>query len=542
MMNQHAHFNQISNPTGNATNSHLLMQDFDYMEASSIEQALTWLEQYHAPDKNIRSVPSQARLLAGGTDLVILMKMGRMAPQALINISKIPGLNEITLNSETRDISHAGSVSIGPLVTIHTLATHPLVNSIYPGLAMACSSFGSTQVEQMGTLGGNLCNASPAADTAPVLLALRAKLTLASRQGKRVLPLEDFFLGPGKTALRPDEMLVEITLPIPEPGSTSVFLKSSRVAADLAKASLAVALTRQGNRITACWVAMGSVAPTPTLLPEAARALEGQDFSPELLAEAGRLAASTISPIDDIRSSARYRRQMANVLLQDAMTIAFRQAAAPRQDRTALDVSPLENTLRTRTSGVFRRSVPIVNSLPSTQRQEIELNVNGCRTKVWVTANELLLNVLREKLELTGTKYACGIGECSACTIQVDGKPMLSCLILAVSASGKEITTIEGLQDPKTGALDPLQQAFIDNTAFQCGYCTPGILMTARALLNETPAPDEKQVRHYLRGNHCRCTGYASIVRAVLDAASGQEHPPTECSDSGQEHPECSKK
>ena len=96
---------------------------------------------------------------------------------------------------------------------------------------------------------------------------------------------------------------------------------------------------------------------------------------------------------------------------------------------------------------------------------------------------------------------------------------MLSCLILAVSASGKEITSIEGLQDPKTGALDPLQQAFIDNTAFQCGYCTPGILMTAKALLNETPAPDEKQVRHYLRGNNCRCTGYASIVRAVLSCA-----------------------
>ena len=530
MMNQHAHFNQISNPTGNATNSHLLVQDFDYMEASSIEQALTWLEQYHG----------QAQLLAGGTDLVILMKMGRMAPQALINISKIPGLNEITLNSETRDISHAGSVSIGPLVTIHTLATHPLVNSIYPGLAMACLSFGSTQVEQMGTLGGNLCNGSPAADTAPVLLALRAKLTLAGRQGKRVLPLEDFFLGPGKTALCPDEILVEITLPVPEPGSTSVFLKSSRVAADLAKASLAVALTRQGNRITACWVAMGSVAPTPTLLPEAARALEGQDFSPELLAEAGRLAASTISPIDDIRSSARYRRQMANVLLQDAMTIAFRQAAAPRQDRTA--ILPVDEHQHSPPPGQNTRSVPIINSLPSTQRQEIELNVNGCKTKVWVTANELLLNVLREKLELTGTKYACGIGECSACTVQVDGKPMLSCLILAVSASGKEITTIEGLQDPKTGALDPLQQAFIDNTAFQCGYCTPGILMTARALLNETPAPDEKQVRHYLRGNHCRCTGYASIVRAVLDAASGQEHPPTECSDSGQQHPECSKK
>jgi carbon-monoxide dehydrogenase small subunit len=132
--------------------------------------------------------------------------------------------------------------------------------------------------------------------------------------------------------------------------------------------------------------------------------------------------------------------------------------------------------------------------------------------------NELLLNVLREQLELTGTKYACGIGECSACTVQIDEKPMLSCLVLAVSAAGRKITSVEGLQDPLTGDLDPLQEAFIDNTAYQCGYCTPAMIMTAKSLLTETSHPSEGQVRHYLRGNMCRCTGYASIVRAVLDA------------------------
>jgi carbon-monoxide dehydrogenase small subunit len=109
-----------------------------------------------------------------------------------------------------------------------------------------------------------------------------------------------------------------------------------------------------------------------------------------------------------------------------------------------------------------------------------------------VAPNELLLNVLRDRLQLTGTKYACGIGECSACTIHIDGKPALSCLILAVSAAGKEITTIEGLQDPATGALDVVQEKFIEHTAFQCGYCTPGLIMTTKALLTNGASTGSK--------------------------------------------------
>ena len=483
-MDGHSHANEM-------TNSHVLVQDFEYLEASTVEEALSWLTQYN----------DRARLLAGGTDLMVIMKMERVKPEVVINIDKIPGLDEI---KEQPD----GSLSIGALATIHALATHPLVRARYPGLAEACMSFGSTQVEVMGTIGGNICNGSPAADTPPALLALCAELTLVSQKGKRFMPLEQFFLGPGKTALQTGEMLVTVTLPAPQPGSTSAFLKATRVVADLAKASLAIAITRQGERINSCRVAMGSVAPTPLLLTKVADALVGRIFSPDLLAEVGKLIAEAISPIDDVRSSAWYRRRIANVMLQDALTLAWARAAqAPKQ-------AGWENH-----SANGHNSYVYAHPQKSGERQEIELNVNGRKTKVWVAANELLLNVLRERLELTGTKYACGIGECGACTVQIDGKPMLSCLILAVSTVGKKIMTIEGLQDPQTTALDPLQEAFIENTAFQCGYCTPGILMTTKALLSETPKPSEDEVRHYLRGNTCRCTGYASIVRAVLDAA-----------------------
>ena len=160
--------------------------------------------------------------------------------------------------------------------------------------------------------------------------------------------------------------------------------------------------------------------------------------------------------------------------------------------------------------------------LDANERRWIELNVNGEKLQAWVAPNDLLLNVIRDQLELTGSKYGCGIGECSACTVQMDGKPVLACLVLAASAVGHEILTVEGLQQPN-GELHPLQEAFLDFSAYQCGYCTPGMLLTAKSLLAEEPHPTEGDVRHYLRGNLCRCTGYASIVRAVMSCANGKE-------------------
>ena len=154
-------------------------------------------------------------------------------------------------------------------------------------------------------------------------------------------------------------------------------------------------------------------------------------------------------------------------------------------------------------------------------RHEITLTVNGISRHLHVADNDLLLNVLREDLELTGTKYGCGIGECSACTVLMDGKPVLACLVLAAAADGSHIRTVEGLAAPD-GTLDPLQEAFIEHAALQCGFCTPGMLMTAKDLLEANPHPSEADVRDHLRGNMCRCTGYAAIVRAVLAAADGQ--------------------
>jgi aerobic-type carbon monoxide dehydrogenase small subunit (CoxS/CutS family) len=155
-------------------------------------------------------------------------------------------------------------------------------------------------------------------------------------------------------------------------------------------------------------------------------------------------------------------------------------------------------------------------------KKEIRLIVNGVERELLVASNDLLLNVLRDHLGLTGTKYGCGIGECCACTVLVDGTPMLACLILAISCDGYQITTIEGISKPD-GQLHPLQESFLKHGAIQCGFCTPGMVVMGRALLKENPKPSEKEVREYIRGNLCRCTGYTQIVRAIQDCATGEK-------------------
>lgn len=147
----------------------------------------------------------------------------------------------------------------------------------------------------------------------------------------------------------------------------------------------------------------------------------------------------------------------------------------------------------------------------------ITLNVNSQSFHLKVEPSDLLVDVLRDELELTGTKVGCGTGDCGACTVLIDGKPVNSCLVLAVTAEGKEILTVEGLAD--IDDLTPLQQSFTEHGAVQCGYCSPGFLMTAKALLDENSHPTEEEIRVAISGNLCRCTGYAGIIRSIMAAA-----------------------
>ncbi len=151
------------------------------------------------------------------------------------------------------------------------------------------------------------------------------------------------------------------------------------------------------------------------------------------------------------------------------------------------------------------------------KRYLITLNVNGDSYTKAVKANTLLVNVLRDELNLTGTKKGCEMGDCGSCTVLLDGKPVNSCMVLAVDANGRDITTIEGVAQNEK--LDRLQESFAENAAVQCGYCTPGMILSARALLTKNPHPTEHEVREAIAGNLCRCTGYVNIVKAIMAAA-----------------------
>ena len=162
-------------------------------------------------------------------------------------------------------------------------------------------------------------------------------------------------------------------------------------------------------------------------------------------------------------------------------------------------------------SGAHRAVTLTVNG----EQYRLEIGVGVGR----VASSDTLSFTLRETLGLTGTKLSCDGGACGGCTVIMDGKAVLSCMLLTIECGGKDITTIEGLKDRKTGRLDPLQQSFIDHTAFQCGYCTPGMIMSAKALLNENPLPTEDDVKEALSGNFCRCISHYQVIDAVMDAS-----------------------
>jgi len=484
---------KLSADGGQPTNTHILHHAFDYLCPATLADAVAALAERG----------ENARVLAGGTNLIVDMKLERVAPEAVIDLSGI--LELIGIREE------AGSIRIGALTPIRALATSPLLWEKATALAEAAAAFGSTQIAMRGTIGGNICNGSPASDTVPALLVLEAEATLVSADGERTVAVGDLLKGPGATRVRTGEILKEIRFPAAGNETASAFLKLSRVRADLSKVSAAVRLVRDGDRIGSARIELGSVGPTVVRARKSEAAVAGERHADETLLEAARLVAEDIEPIDDVRSTADYRRRAAQALVHDCLLVAWERtatevAAVPRGNVELSVVSPVGSSWQ----------------VAADEMVEIALRVNGRDLALDVAPNELLLNVLRERLELTGSKYGCGIGECGACTVWLDGEPVLGCLVLAVSADGGDVRTVEGLA-ASDGTLDPLQQAFIDENAFQCGYCTPGMLMMTKKLLEEIPDPTEDETRDYLKGNRCRCTGYASIVRAVNRAAQSQQ-------------------
>jgi CO/xanthine dehydrogenase FAD-binding subunit len=289
------------------SNTHLLVPEFEYLEPASTSEACALLAEHGG----------EARLLAGGTDLLVQMKLERVDARYLVGLRRVPAL---------RDIVSDGGVAIGAMASIRSVARSPAVRERHLALQEACDSFSTVQVMVMGTIGGNVCNASPAADTAPALLVFDARARILGPEGERLIPLEEFFAGPGRTVLGRDEMLESLRLPRATAATGSAFLKIGRVAADIAKVSVAVRIDREGDRVAECRIALGAVAPMPVRSRQAERILRGQKLSRALAAEAARAATAEIRPITDARSTAEYRRQAAGVLVADALATAWVRA------------------------------------------------------------------------------------------------------------------------------------------------------------------------------------------------------------------------
>jgi CO/xanthine dehydrogenase FAD-binding subunit len=286
----------------------------EYHRPRSLEQALA-----------LRAERPGACFAAGGTDLFV--QLGRAPadapPTSVISLRAVEELLGVTTDEES------GRTRIGAAVTIAELLAHPLINDNFPVLAQACAVLGSPQIRNVATVGGNLCNASPCADTAPPLLALEARVELVDPAGgTRELPLEEFFTGPGETALAPDELLGAVLLQRQGDGACGLFLKKRRVRMDLALASVAAQVKADGRWCERARLAAGSVAPTPIRLREVERLLEGKEISGQLLLEAQKLSSRIVAPISDLRTTEEYRRGVVGVYVRRALDQLFAQEAA----------------------------------------------------------------------------------------------------------------------------------------------------------------------------------------------------------------------
>jgi xanthine dehydrogenase iron-sulfur cluster and FAD-binding subunit A len=470
----------------------------------------------------------EARIVAGGTDLVIELDRGVRHLETLIDISRLPGLDQIRLDD-------AGWIHIGPLVTHNDVVASALcVARAFP-LARACREVGAPQIRNRATIAGNLITASPANDTITPLMALGARVTLCSALGQRVVALADFYTGVRRTIMAPDELLTDIAFPALDDAARGTFIKLGlRRAQAISVVNCAIVLTTQAPReasnlrakrpVTSARITLGAVAPVIIHAREAEAAIIGRPLNAEVIAQAATLAQKAARPIDDVRASAVYRRDMVGVLVARALTQLMNgDERADWNDAPALLVTPEAAT-----------PAPVADTVTGLP---IRLTVNG---REYVIDNleahdKTLLRLLREDCGLVGTKEGCAEGECGACTVIMDGKGVMSCLVPAPRAHGSSVITIEGLA--QEGRLHPLQQAFIDEGAVQCGYCTPGFIMSGAALFLENPHPTEAQIKESISGNLCRCTGYYKILsafRKVAGIGSATPHRSTESHESNE--------
>ncbi len=467
----------------------------EYINAATVDEVLTILAERR----------ERARIVAGATDLLLEMERGaRKGVDTLIDVTRIPGLDRIAADAE-------GMVHLGPLVTHNAVAASPLLRKAALPLARASWEVGSPQIRNRGTIAGNLVTASPANDTITPLVALDALLTLRSKRGERHLALREFYTGVRRTTLEPDEMVVDIAFRALAGGERGAFVKLAlRRAQAISLVNAAVILDLDGLQVTGARIALGAVAPTIVRAQAAEEMLAGRMLDEHTIEVAAELAVAAARAISDVRGSASYRTAM--------VRSTVRRALAAIRERREAEGFPDHPILLAGGSGAQAPAGAPGGRKIHSGETPITLRVNGVERTAAGGQHKSLLRFLREELALPGSKEGCAEGECGACTVYLDGQAVMSCLVPAARADGAEVVTVEGLAGE--GALHPVQQAFMEEGAVQCGYCTPGFLMSGAKLLEERPTPSQDEIRQAITGNLCRCTGYYKIISAIDRAAA----------------------
>lgn len=279
----------------------MYLPDYDYYTPDSVEAVSKMMADYQG-----------AMILSGGTDLIIKMKMGVLAPKALISLKKVPGLKKIEY------VAGKGIV-IGAAVTHNDIVASEVLQKKFKSVSNAAKTMAANQVRNAGTVGGNIVSAVPSADLPPILIALNATVTLVSAKGSRTLPIEEVFVGPGKTIVEKDEVLTEVVIPDQDMTGSSYFKYGLRKAGALATIGVAVAVKMKGNVVEDIRVAFGAVAPVPMRAKKVEEFLKGKELTEENLAAAADIASQECKPISDHRASEEYRRAMVGVYTKRAI-------------------------------------------------------------------------------------------------------------------------------------------------------------------------------------------------------------------------------
>ena len=467
-------------------------------EARSVEHAIRLLQEH-----------PQAQIIAGGSDVLVQMREGKRAGAELVSIY---GLEELRGVSMEKD----GTIRIGPLTSFSHITRDPLIRKYIGVLGEAADLVGGPQIRNIGTIGGNICNGVTSADSASTLFAWDAVIELTGPEGVRRIPIRDFYIRAGKVDLRPAEIQTGILIRRESyEGYQGHYIKyAMRNAMDIAAlgCSVNVKLSDDRKTFTDIRIAYGVAGPVPMRAVHAEAAGRGLPVTEDRIEKISSTVLEDVTPRDSWRASKAFREHISKVLCKRALAEAVKRAESGAAQETEQEEKAgiRDGNIRGCADDSGDNSIQTGNS----RYKLIRCRINGVDREAVVDVRASLTEMLRNDYSLTSVKKGCEVGECGACNVIIDGECYNSCIYLAVWADGKEIRTLEGLMGPN-GELSDIQQAFIDEAAVQCGFCTPGVIMSAVEILESGKEYTRDELRKLLSGHLCRCTGYENILNAV---------------------------